>query len=38
MVIVRLGSVDPEELPELLGEAWRIVAPKRLLAAYDAAA
>ena len=34
-VLVRLPAVDPEELAELLEEAWRAVAPKRLVAAYD---
>jgi hypothetical protein len=28
--------VDPEELAELVEEAWRIRAPKRLVADYDA--
>jgi hypothetical protein len=37
MVIVRLPTVDPEELRELLTEAWRRCAPSRMLAAYDAA-
>jgi hypothetical protein len=36
-VLVRLDAVDPAELNELLEEAWRIRAPKRLVAAYDAA-
>ena len=35
-VLVRLDVVDPEELAELLEDAWRLRAPKRLLAAYDA--
>ncbi len=35
-VLVRLEAVDPSELAELLEEAWRIRAPKRLVAAYDA--
>lgn len=35
-VLVRLPSVDPVELHELLVEAWRMTAPKRLVAAYDA--
>jgi len=34
---IRLASVDPEEARELLVEAWRQTAPKRLVAAYDAA-
>jgi hypothetical protein len=36
-VLVRLEAVDPVELAELLEEAWRIRAPKRLVAEYDAA-
>jgi hypothetical protein len=36
-VLVRLETVDPEELAELLEEAWRLRAPKRVIAAYDAA-
>ena len=35
-VLVRLEAVDPGELAELVEEAWRIRAPKRLLARYDA--
>jgi hypothetical protein len=35
-VLVRLEAVDPEELAELVEEAWRIRAPKRLVADYDA--
>jgi hypothetical protein len=35
-VLVRLEAVDPEELAELLEDAWRIRAPKRLIAEYDA--
>ena len=30
-VLVRLASVEPDELEELLIEAWRFVAPKRLI-------
>ena len=37
-VLVRLEAVDREELAELLEEAWRIRAPKRVVAAHDAAA
>ena len=36
-VLVRLEAVDPVELAELLEEAWRIRAPKRMVADYDAA-
>jgi hypothetical protein len=32
-----LDRVDPEELEELVTEAWRLTAPKRLLKAYDEA-
>jgi hypothetical protein len=35
-VLVRLERVDPQELAELVEEAWRIRAPKRLVKAYDA--
>jgi hypothetical protein len=35
-VLVRLEAVDPEELAELLEEAWRLRAPKRVVAQYDA--
>lgn len=33
---VRLDAVDPDELRELLVEAWRRTAPKRVVAAFDA--
>jgi hypothetical protein len=36
-VLVRLDVVDPVELAELLEEAWRLRAPKRVIAEYDAA-
>ena len=35
-VLVRLADVDPGQLAELIEDAWRLVAPKRLVAAYDA--
>jgi hypothetical protein len=35
-VLVRLEAVDLDELAELIEEAWRIRAPKRLVAEYDA--
>jgi hypothetical protein len=35
-VLVRLDVVEREELAELLEDAWRLRAPKRVLAAYDA--
>jgi hypothetical protein len=31
----RLGEIDVEELREVLEDAWRAVAPKRLLKAFD---
>jgi hypothetical protein len=34
-ILVRLASVDPVDLRDLLEDAWRLSAPKRLLAAYD---
>lgn len=33
--IVRLDAVDPDELRELVTDAWRRRAPKKLVAAYD---
>lgn len=36
-VLVRIGAVDREELTELLTDAWRARAPKRLVAASDGA-
>ena len=35
-VLVRLDAVDPAELAELLEDAWRLRAPKRLVAEYEA--
>jgi hypothetical protein len=37
-VLVRLEAVDPVELAELIEDAWRIRAPKRVVARYDASA
>lgn len=37
MVVVQLAGVDRDELAELLTEAWRLRAPARLAAAFDAA-
>jgi hypothetical protein len=34
-VLVRLDAVDPVELAELLEDAWRTRAPKRLVEQYD---
>jgi hypothetical protein len=36
-VLVRLESVEPEELAELIEEAWRVSAPKKLIAEYESA-
>ena len=35
-VLVRLEAVDPVELAELLEDAWRVFAAKRVVAAWDA--
>ncbi|MFF9640403.1 MmcQ/YjbR family DNA-binding protein [Kitasatospora aureofaciens] len=35
-VSVRLDLVDPEELQDLVTEAWRRTAPKRLVGEFDA--
>jgi hypothetical protein len=37
MVLVRLATVDPEELRELLVEAWLDRAPKRLVKEWEGA-
>jgi hypothetical protein len=37
-VLVRLADADPGELRELLEDAWRVTAPKRLVSARDATA
>ena len=34
-VSIQLATVDPTELRELLVEAWRQTAPRRLMTAYD---
>jgi hypothetical protein len=34
--LVRLSQVDLDELTGIVTESWRLCAPKRLLAAYDA--
>jgi hypothetical protein len=34
-VLVRLDAVDPVELAELLEDAWRTRAPRRLVEQYD---
>jgi hypothetical protein len=38
MVLVRLAAVDPEELRELLVEAWLDRAPKRLVREWETGA
>jgi hypothetical protein len=35
-VLIRLEAVDPVELEELIEDAWRTQAPKRLVAEWDA--
>jgi hypothetical protein len=35
-VSIQLATVDPTELGELLVEAWRQTAPRRLVIAFDA--
>src|SRR5258708_17974840 len=35
-VLVRLSQVDLDEMTELVIESWRLCAPQRMLAAYDA--
>jgi hypothetical protein len=37
-VLVRISSVNPDDLRQLLEEAWRSSAPKRLVAAFEARA
>jgi hypothetical protein len=34
-VIVRLAAIDVDEMRELVFDAWRMVVPKKLAAAYD---
>jgi hypothetical protein len=34
---VRIRTVDPDELRELVTEAWRLTAPKPLVQAFDEA-
>ena len=36
VVLVDLDRIDPAELGELVEDAWRLQAPKRVVAAYDA--
>jgi Uncharacterized protein conserved in bacteria len=35
MMFVRLSAIDRKLLGDLLEQAWRLVAPKRLMEAYD---
>jgi hypothetical protein len=35
MVLVDLGRVDPDELAELIEDAWRLRAPRRVVARHD---
>ena len=35
-VLVRLDVIDPGQLAELIEDAWRLQAPKRVVAAFDA--
>jgi hypothetical protein len=35
IVLVRLAAIRPERLREVLEDAWRLVAPRRLVAEYD---
>jgi hypothetical protein len=34
-ILVRISTVDPDDLRDLLEEAWRLTAPRRLVAEYD---
>jgi hypothetical protein len=34
-ILVRMASVDPDDLRDLLEEAWRLTAPKRLVSEFD---
>jgi hypothetical protein len=35
-ILVRLAAIDADELEELITDAWRCVAPKALVATFDA--
>jgi hypothetical protein len=35
-ILVRLGAIDLAELTELLTDSWRLAAPRRVLAAFEA--
>lgn len=34
-ILVRIATVDPDDLRDLLEDAWRLTAPKRLLSQYE---
>jgi hypothetical protein len=34
-ILVRLAAIEPDELEELIIDAWRCLAPKALVAAHD---
>jgi hypothetical protein len=34
-VLIKLDTVDPTELAELIEDAWRLQAPKRLVTEYE---
>jgi hypothetical protein len=36
VVLIDLDRIEPTELAELVEDAWRLQAPKRVVAAYDA--
>jgi hypothetical protein len=36
-VLVRLEAIDQHELADLIEDAWRLTAPRRLIAGYDQA-
>ncbi|MCC6983291.1 MAG: MmcQ/YjbR family DNA-binding protein [Bauldia sp.] len=35
-ILVRLSRIEPQNLKQLIERAWRVQAPKRVLAAFDA--
>ena len=37
-ILIRLSKVQPDEMRELIEQSWRRLAPKKLLAEYEAAA
>lgn len=37
-ILIRLSKVQPEQMRELIEQSWRRLAPKKLLAEYEAAA